>query len=597
MSPDRPWWRNPLALAAAGAVLILLVAELALGSASGAPSSGTLFLGRFHPLVVHLPIGIFVLVALGELATLSPRQRARIDPVIGLALPVLVASAVASFVLGHFLARSGDFPPQALAWHRRLALVSSLGSALSLVAWVRQSHAPSALSRLAYRSSLFGSLAVLSLGAHFGGTMTRGDTYLSKYAPELLKPLLGGAEPPKVAASAPKREPVSEPRLFEQAVLPILEARCVECHGPEKVKGGLRLRTLAEIEKGGESGPAIVKGDSAASPLVKRLHLPLDDDERMPPKDKPQLSEAEIALIEHWIDRGGSNEAKIRDLLPPVSARPLLEKALDGAAPVVPVSSASLSPTASPAASAKPETHAASESTQPEAAPAPAAASEVSRAPAAPAADPFSILAGKCEKCHGEIRQKGKLRVDSLAYLLQGGGEGPAVVPGHPEKSPLIQRLRLPLSSDEHMPPSEETQLTAREVATLTSFVRGLSREARPAVTLASTPAAGPTPTALAQADSPTGVTAPAASDPPATEQPSEPESAPPQEPSEPAPSAPPSSSAAEPPPQGAVAARGGCAACAVSPRPLDGALCGLCLAVLGFGLWRRAARRPGERV
>jgi uncharacterized membrane protein len=599
MSSDRSWWRTPLALAAAVAVLFLLVAELALGSSTGARSNGILFLGRFHPLVVHLPIGIFVLVALGELAALVPRQRTRIDPVIGLVLPVLVASALVSFVLGHFLARSGDFPPQALAWHRRLAFVASLGAALSLGAWVRQSHASSAPSRLAYRALLFGSLGVLSLGAHFGGTMTRGETYLSKYAPDLLKPLLGGADAPKLAAIAPRREPVAEPRLFEHAVLPILQARCVECHGPEKVKGGLRLRTLAEIEKGGESGPAIVKGSSATSSLVKRLHLPLDDDERMPPKEKPQLSEAEIALIEYWIDRGATNEPKIRDLLSPANARPLLEKALEGA----PATAAAVTPPA-PASSAvrsKPEPTNERREVEAEPAPAvPAVTSEVTRAPSAPA--PFSILAEKCEKCHGEIRQKGKLRVDSLGHLFQGGGEGPAVVAGYPEKSPLIQRVRLPLSSDEHMPPSEETQLTAREVATLTSFVRGLSREARPAVTLAAATAGLPAGAALATNESPGGVTPPASA-PPATGQPSAPEPAEDAEPAEdtepsepgPATSATPSSTPAEPAPQAAVAARGGCAACALAPRPLDRGLSGLSLAVLAFGLWRRAARRSAE--
>lgn len=617
MSSERAWWRNSLALTAAGAVLLLVVAELALGSASGTPSDGVLFLGRFHPLVVHLPIGIFVLVALGEVATLLPRQRSRIDPVMELALPVLVVSAVLSFVLGHFLARSGDFPPQALGWHRRLAFVASLGSALSLAAWARQAHdangAPSSiakrvdpqhgvsssLSRWSYRAVLFGSLAVLSLGAHFGGTMTRGESYLSKYAPGILKPLLGGGEPAPVASIAPKAEPLGEPRLFEQAVRPIFEQHCTSCHGSEKVKGGLRLDSLSAIEKGGESGPAIVKGSAAASLLVKRLHLPLDDDERMPPKDKPQLSEAQVALLEFWIERGATSEPKIRDLLAPAKARSLLEKALEGA-PATPARSAASVEPAAPSAppSAKPEpaneaepATAPVEATTPAAAP--ARASEAALAGAGPAADPFSILAEKCAKCHGEIRQKGKLRVDSLAALLAGGGEGPAVVAGHPEKSPLIQRVRLPSSSDEHMPPIEETQLTSREVVTLTSFVRGLSREARPAATLASAPGGAPAATAVAQNDSPGGVTP--ASDPPATGQPSEPEAKPPEQ-GEPAPPAsttpPPSEGSAEPAPPAAVAARGGCAACAVAPQPLDRALCCALVALSVLGFWRRTRRR-----
>src|ERR1019366_4787199 len=52
------------------------------------------------------------------------------------------------------------------------------------------------------------------------------------------------------------------------------------------------------------------------------------------------------------------------------------------------------------------------------------------------------ILAGTCFKCHGGEKTNGKLRVDSRAALLQGGRSGPALVPGDPDKSLLVQALR-----------------------------------------------------------------------------------------------------------------------------------------------------------
>jgi hypothetical protein len=52
------------------------------------------------------------------------------------------------------------------------------------------------------------------------------------------------------------------------------------------------------------------------------------------------------------------------------------------------------------------------------------------------------ILAENCFKCHGAKKQSGSLRLDSLAAILEGGDQGPAVVPGHPEKSLLLKALR-----------------------------------------------------------------------------------------------------------------------------------------------------------
>ena len=52
------------------------------------------------------------------------------------------------------------------------------------------------------------------------------------------------------------------------------------------------------------------------------------------------------------------------------------------------------------------------------------------------------LLAGTCAKCHGAEKQKGGLRVDSRKALLDGGGSGPAVVPGRPSESLLLDAVR-----------------------------------------------------------------------------------------------------------------------------------------------------------
>ena len=91
---------------------------------------------------------------------------------------------------------------------------------------------------------------------------------------------------------------------FDKDVRPLLQASCVECHGEKKQKAELRLDTKPHAFKGGENGPVIVAGDSAKSPLFKRIST-TDKDEIMPPKGEP-LTKAQIALIQQWIDSGAA---------------------------------------------------------------------------------------------------------------------------------------------------------------------------------------------------------------------------------------------------------------------------------------------------
>jgi len=51
------------------------------------------------------------------------------------------------------------------------------------------------------------------------------------------------------------------------------------------------------------------------------------------------------------------------------------------------------------------------------------------------------ILVENCQRCHGEKKQNGSLRLDSGAAVLAGGESGPAIVPGEPEKSRLIEAI------------------------------------------------------------------------------------------------------------------------------------------------------------
>ncbi len=96
----------------------------------------------------------------------------------------------------------------------------------------------------------------------------------------------------------------AEPAAVDFArVQAVLESKCLECHNPDKVKGDLLMHTAEALLKGGDSGPALVPGKPDESELVKRLILPADHDDLMPPKGGP-LPAADIELVKAWIAQG-----------------------------------------------------------------------------------------------------------------------------------------------------------------------------------------------------------------------------------------------------------------------------------------------------
>ena len=102
------------------------------------------------------------------------------------------------------------------------------------------------------------------------------------------------------AAVAPAADPAAV-EFFETKIRPVLAENCYQCHGPDKQKAGLRLDSAAGIRKGGESGPAVIPGDTDKGLLLKAVRQ-TDADLKMPPKGK--LKDAELADLAIWIKSG-----------------------------------------------------------------------------------------------------------------------------------------------------------------------------------------------------------------------------------------------------------------------------------------------------
>lgn len=233
--------------------------------------------GRFHVVLLHVPIGMMAGLALVEFW--SALQRVERAPALLRVFAVLTAlGAVLSAGSGYLLGR--ERPESAtLTLHLWLGLAVAALAVLTAALSFAGGHWRRRLAMLAM-------LAVLGPAAHFGGTMTHGENFL-------FEPLRGRSA-----------EADGEPGVYEARIAPILSAYCSSCHGATRSRGGLSLHAPEALLTGGESGAVIVAGDPGASELVRRMRLALDHDEHMPPKERRQPKEEQIREIEAWIAAG-----------------------------------------------------------------------------------------------------------------------------------------------------------------------------------------------------------------------------------------------------------------------------------------------------
>jgi uncharacterized membrane protein len=257
------------------------------------------FLGPFHVVMLHYPIGFLTLAVLLEIRAMRrPSDAARRAVGFTLGLSVAVAWLVAG--LGFLRAVHGEFDPRLVALHRTFGLGFAM---LATVTWMlhrRLYPNPDRLGlRRTYRGLLGLSMVLLVIAAHQGGSLTHGARFLTEGAPRAVSSLLDSVE---AAAVPPEIKPDD---VYHATIEPLLAKKCYQCHGPEKQKGKFRLDERDRALAGGESGEAaIVPGEPLRSALVKRILLPHDHDDVMPPDGKEALTAEEKLALVNWIQSG-----------------------------------------------------------------------------------------------------------------------------------------------------------------------------------------------------------------------------------------------------------------------------------------------------
>ena len=286
----------------------------------GRSSDLTLFLGRFHPSLVHFPVGILVLAAVLELW-----NRVRPDEFLNQAarLALLMgtwAAIVASFV-GLHMESAGGYEASTIFLHKVIGFVLVVLGATAYLFKSGFFHGKDN-SRVGLLLQA-GILLSIVIGGHFGGDLTHHEGYLTRYAPDGLRSIIGlpaKSDIGKLAISDPSEAPV-----FSNLIEPILDNRCVNCHNPETNEGDLILSTPQGILEGGNDGEVIIPGRSSRSELVQRIWLPLNHDDHMPPAHRRQVTAAEATLIRWWIDEGASFEQTLGE----ISISPEIEAILE----------------------------------------------------------------------------------------------------------------------------------------------------------------------------------------------------------------------------------------------------------------------------
>lgn len=269
-----------------------------------------IFIGRFHPLVVHLPIGFIILAGVMELlALLKPKKFTGLDAAISISIFSGGVGGAIAALIGYMLSVEGGYDSQTLFWHQWLGILFAV---ISILCWAIKTSRIRLFS-ISSNNILVVLIVLISITGHMGANLTHGSTYLTAYAPEIVKTVLGTSKD-EVYIEIP--ENIDSVLVYEHLIKPVLNDKCVRCHNADKSNGNLRLDTKEGILKGGNHGATILAGNALESNLFARTILPKNNVKYMPPNGE-SLTYSELKLLEWWIQEGGSfDDALMKNKIP-----------------------------------------------------------------------------------------------------------------------------------------------------------------------------------------------------------------------------------------------------------------------------------------
>ncbi len=268
------------------------------------------FIGRFHPLFVHLPIGFIIAAVLLEWRLKDGRYQKAISYLWFLSA---ITAGVAS-LCGWFLANDGSYANWTLFAHRWLGILIAV---VSLYAWyVRRDPNPNVRSK---KITNVVSIAMLAVTGHLGGNMTHGSDYLLEYAPTPIQKLMGYG---KTGNDLPQFTDPDSVMTYRDIIFPTFEKKCLGCHNDNTQNGGLNMASIDSIKLGGDGGPVIISGD-ITSEVLRRVTLPTSSAKFMPTSGT-HMTYREVRLLEWWITEGADYNSSVSTLTADESIKAIL---------------------------------------------------------------------------------------------------------------------------------------------------------------------------------------------------------------------------------------------------------------------------------
>ena len=259
-----------------------------------------ILIARFHPLIVHLPIGFIVL---GILIELNKKKLEWSNDALKFIFFWASITGVFSIISGFFQYQNGGYLWETVQNHfiaGVLTIILSFSFYLKLIENSIFKSIPRKLFTIA-------NSVILILTGHLGGNITHGEEHLV----EPINNLIGINEEEPLTVKY--YEDFKDKPLFSSVIQPIIDQKCVKCHNSKKSNGKLRMHNTKEFMKGGKNGSIINHDNPEISEMYIRIHLPKEEKKHMPPKSGKQLTRREISLISMWIENGSSFEKSIKD--------------------------------------------------------------------------------------------------------------------------------------------------------------------------------------------------------------------------------------------------------------------------------------------
>ena len=250
------------------------------------------FIGRFHPIILHLPIGGLIALFVMEIIN-SYRPQLNLDSACSILLWFSVVTVIPSAVLGFILASSGNYDDELLNLHKWLGWLTAL-----VCVWLLYFNSK---SKKIYKVLLYANVIFLLVAGHFGGQLTHGKDYLTKYMPVSMKKVLNIDDERNYLVVNRKIDSFStDATYYTNQIKPIIENYCYKCHGQEKQKGDMRFDNIDWD---------MVNGFDAEKWNMMLSQVNLGE---MPPDDEPQLSDDDRRILVDWITKNLDKAAEAK---------------------------------------------------------------------------------------------------------------------------------------------------------------------------------------------------------------------------------------------------------------------------------------------